>query len=245
VLSLLEAVLGRFIRATLTDLSPNKRAFQTVEQVSEVRVRGEPSSVSAFDVPSHLGRFQTLEIRVTPTFFWTWAPCRVNLGAHICSYRPERERTGMMRSRLGMRGIVVAAALTLLVAAAYGDEAKKAPDGRVKFSGGSVAAGIGYTWGSGTLTYKGKKYPITVSGLSAGASAGASSITASGSVYNLKKIEDFDGNYTAAATGATAGGGVGVVTMKNQNGVVIDSLATTRGLKLSLDAGGVNIKIKK
>lgn len=31
---------------------------------------------------------------------------------------------------------------------------KKAPDGRVKFSGGSVAAGIGYTWGSGTLTYK-------------------------------------------------------------------------------------------
>ncbi len=150
-----------------------------------------------------------------------------------------------MRARLGTRGIVIAGVLALFVASAYGDEPKKAPDGTVEFSGGSVAAGIGYTWGSGTLTYKGMKYPITVSGLSAGASAGATSITASGSVYNLKKLEDFDGNYTAGGTGATVGGGVGVVTMKNQNGVVIDSLATTQGLKLSLDAGGVKIKIKK
>jgi len=147
-----------------------------------------------------------------------------------------------MRIRLGIKGIAVAGALALFVASAYGD---KAPDGSVEFSGGSVAAGIGYSWGSGTLTYKGVKYPITVSGLSAGASAGATAITASGSVYNLAKIEDFDGNYTAAGTGATVGGGASIVTMKNQNGVVIDSVSTTQGLKLSLDAGGVKIAVKK
>lgn len=33
--------------------------------------------------------------------------------------------------------------------------------------------------------------------------------------------------------------------MKNQNGVVIDSVSTTQGLKLSLDAGGVKITVKK
>ena len=149
-----------------------------------------------------------------------------------------------MRSRLGIKGIAIAGALALCVASARGDE-KKAPDGTVEFSGGSVAAGIGYSWGSGTLTYKGVKYPISVSGLTAGATAGATSITASGSVYNLSKIDDFDGNYTAVGTGATVGGGAGVVTMKNQNGVVIDSVSTTQGLKLSLDAGGVKIKVKK
>jgi len=149
-----------------------------------------------------------------------------------------------MRNRLGVITLSFVAALTL-VASAHGQEAKKTPDGTVEFSGGSVAAGIGYTWGSGTLTYKGTKYPITVSGLSAGASAGATGITASGSVYNLKKLEDFDGNYTSAGAGATVGGGASVVTMKNQNGVVIDSVSTTQGLKLALDAGGVKIKIKR
>jgi hypothetical protein len=148
----------------------------------------------------------------------------------------------MMRSRLGITGIAIAGALALFVASAHGD---KAPDGSVEFSGGSVAAGIGYSWGSGTLTYKGVKYPITVSGLTAGASAGATAVTASGSVYNLAKIEDFDGNYTAVGTGATVGGGASAVTMKNQNGVVIDSVSTTQGLKLSLDAGGVKITVKK
>lgn len=149
----------------------------------------------------------------------------------------------MMRVRLGIRGTAVAAAVALFVVSAHGQD--KTPDGTVEFSGGSVAAGVGYSWGSGTLTYKGVKYPITVDGLSAGAEAGVTSITASGSVYNLKKLEDFDGNYTAAGTGATVGGGAGVVTMKNQNGVVIDSVSTTQGLKLSLAAAGVKIRIKK
>ena len=151
----------------------------------------------------------------------------------------------MMRTRLGITGMAVAGALAFFIASAHAQEPKKTPDGTVKFSGGSVAAGIGYSWGSGTLTYKGVKYPITVSGLTAGASAGATAITASGSVYNLKKLGDFDGNYTAVGTGATVGGGASVVTMKNQNGVVIDSVSTTQGLKLSLDAGGVKIAVKK
>jgi len=153
-----------------------------------------------------------------------------------------------MRARLAsIMSIGVAVALASFVASAQGQEAqpKKTPDATVEFSGGSVAAGIGYSWGSGTLTYRGKKYPISVDGLSAGASAGITSVTASGSVYNLKKLKDFDGNYTAVSTGATVGGGASVVTMRNQNGVVIDSVSTTQGLKLALDAAGVKIKIKE
>ena len=148
-----------------------------------------------------------------------------------------------MRTRFGIMSIAVAGALALFIANAHGDQAKK-PDATVEFSGGSVAAGIGYSWGSGTLTYKGVKYPITVAGLSAG-SVGATDVTASGSVYNLKKIEDFEGNYTSVGAGATVGGGGSVSTMRNQNGVVIDSVSTSKGLKISLAAGGVQIKLKK
>jgi len=40
------------------------------------------------------------------------------------------------------------------------------PDAILQLSGGSIAAGIGFSWGSGTLTYKGKDYPVSVNGLS-------------------------------------------------------------------------------
>ena len=74
---------------------------------------------------------------------------------------------------------------------------------------------------------------------------GVSKVEASGNVYNLKKLDDFDGNYTAAAAGAALAGGATGVTMKNQNGVSVTLVATTQGVKLVLGGGGVDMKIKK
>ena len=125
-----------------------------------------------------------------------------------------------------------------------GAKKKATPDATIKLSAGSVAAGVGVSWGSGTLSYQGKSYPISVSGLDVG-SVGASKITASGSVYHLKSLDDFDGNYTAAAAGATVGGGGGVLAMQNQNGVVVKLAATSRGVKLTLGASGVKMEVKK
>ena len=48
-------------------------------------------------------------------------------------------------------------------------------------------------------------------------------------MYNLKKLEDFNGNYTAACAEGTLAGGAGALTMKDQNGVVIDLVSTTSG----------------
>jgi hypothetical protein len=141
-----------------------------------------------------------------------------------------------------MIGIAMIAALGLGLTIARAAE-EKTPDATIKLHAGSVAAGIGISWGSGTLTYKGKDYPIDVRGLSVG-DVGATSIEASGSVYNLKKIDDFSGNYTAAGTGLTVAGGAGVATMKNQNGVQVNLVSTTQGLKFALGAGGVDMKLK-
>jgi hypothetical protein len=37
--------------------------------------------------------------------------------------------------------------------------AQSTPTGTIELSGGSVAIGIGYTWGKGILIFEGKRYP--------------------------------------------------------------------------------------
>src|SRR4029077_4003925 len=39
------------------------------------------------------------------------------------------------------------------------------PDATLQLGSGAVAAGLGISWGQGTLSYKGKQYPVSVSGL--------------------------------------------------------------------------------
>src|SRR5947209_18756132 len=65
------------------------------------------------------------------------------------------------------------------------------PDATLRLSGGSFALGIGVNWGSGTLTYKGKDYPVKVKGLSIG-KVGMTSSSANGEVFNLKHLQNFN-----------------------------------------------------
>ena len=89
-------------------------------------------------------------------------------------------------------GVVLVAAFSLvLTAQARGaGEGKEKPDGTIKLSTGSVAAGVGFSWGSGVLTYQGKKYPISIDGLSVG-DVGISKASATGKVYHLNQLSDF------------------------------------------------------
>lgn len=135
-------------------------------------------------------------------------------------------------------------ALGAIVAFAQAAETHKKPDATLKLSGGSIAAGIGWSWGSGTLTYKGKEYPVKVTGLSLG-KVGISGASAVGEVYNLKKLADFDGHYNAGGVGATLAGGQSAIAMTNQNDVKVLLEAHTRGLDLTIAGGGVTMKIKK
>ena len=116
------------------------------------------------------------------------------------------------------------------------------PDGVIELSGGSVAAGIGYSWGHGTLIFQGKRYALSVSGVSL-ASVGAVEYTAAGSVEGLKTPQDINGVFTAVGAGATLGGGGNIAAMRNQNGVVIHLTSTTEGLSLSLAASGMKIAL--
>jgi hypothetical protein len=83
-----------------------------------------------------------------------------------------------------------------------------------------------------------------VKGLSVG-DVGATSIQASGKVFNLRRLSDFDGTYAALDAGAAAGGGGGVAAMKNQNGVTVHLVSTAQGVKVALGTSGVEMKIEK
>jgi hypothetical protein len=116
------------------------------------------------------------------------------------------------------------------------------PDAVIELSGGSVAAGVGFSWGSGTLIYQGKRYPLKISGFSL-ASVGVTEYAAAGTVSGLKTPRDINGVYTAAAAGGTLGGGAGVSAMTNQSGVSIQMTSTSEGLNLTLAAEGVKIRL--
>src|SRR5258708_38175404 len=116
----------------------------------------------------------------------------------------------------------------------------QAPDALIECSGGSVAAGVGFRWGSGTLTFQGKRDPLTVSGLSL-VGVGVDEYTATGSVTGLKQVQDIDGPYVAAAAGATVVGGAGAIALDNLNGVTIHLTSATQGLSLTLATEGVEI----
>ena len=146
--------------------------------------------------------------------------------------------------RVGL--LLVALCLTVTTGfAARGKSSQGPPDAILQLSGRSLAAGIGFSWGEGKLTYKNKEYPVSVNGMSIG-KIGITNSTARGEVYHLRKLTDFDGNYTSVGVGLTLVGGVSVVTtMQNQNGVRIDLHSTTRGAGITIGAAGVDMRIKR
>jgi hypothetical protein len=148
----------------------------------------------------------------------------------------------MRRRLIGLA--VIAGVVALLAGRALAEDKDKRPDATLTLSGGSAAAGVGWNWGKGTLNYHGKAYTFKIEGLSIG-EVGVTKAEATGNVYNLRSIDDFDGVYLAASTGAAAGKGVGVTSVRNPMGVVVNLTTETKGVNLKIAAEGLNIKLER
>jgi hypothetical protein len=97
--------------------------------------------------------------------------------------------------------------------------------------------------GGGTLYFRGRSYPFKLGGLGIGG-IGISTLDASGSVYNLRRLEDFNGVYGQARTGWAAGEkGGGQMWLQNSNGVSLHLRAKRQGLSLSLGADGMAVRL--
>jgi hypothetical protein len=156
-----------------------------------------------------------------------------------------KTKGGFVMKRLSLLAVMVLGFCVVFSGLALAkDKTQDISYATIELTQGQVGLGIGYSWGEGVLTYKGKKYPVKVSGLSV-IDVGITKASAKGKVFGLKNLEDFNGIYTSATAEGTVGGGAGATAMKNQNDVVIHLITTTKGVNLKLAPSGVELTIKK
>ena len=128
-------------------------------------------------------------------------------------------------------------------AAARDPGAPGRPSGTVTLQAKAAAVGVGFTWGDGTLTFQGRRYPFEVKGITV-ADVGFSRLSGRGRVYNLKRVEDFSGTYAASTGEATLGRGLAGQVLVNAAGVQLRIDNVTRGARLSGSADGIQLTLK-
>ena len=146
-----------------------------------------------------------------------------------------------MTTRLRL-GLCISALTFLLTAGASAVAQEPKPDATLEIEQTDVKLLIGGGWGGGKLHFKGETYDFKTGGLVIGG-VGITKISATGEVYNLKKVEDFPGLYSQGQLGITIGIGRGMVGVKNDNDVVLRLKTKSKGVDLSVAAGGLNIKM--
>ena len=146
--------------------------------------------------------------------------------------------------RFRCRAVAAALALFLLSASAFAQNAPPAhPSGSVNIHQVQVAFIGSGAVGGGTLYFRGRAYPFKLGGLGIGG-IGISTIDAVGTVYNLRRLEDFNGVYGQARTGWAIGDqGRGKMWLQNSNGVYLQLHARRQGLSLSLGADGMVVRL--
>ncbi len=112
----------------------------------------------------------------------------------------------------------------------------------VIFTKGGFIVGVGS--GQGVLTFRGKKYPFTVSGMSVGFTIGASTTKFVGRALNMRSPGDLAGSYAAGGAGAALAAGAGGVQLQNANGVILQLSGPKVGAEVSAAVGGVTITMQ-
>ncbi len=103
---------------------------------------------------------------------------------------------------------------------------------------------VGGSAGDGVLTFKGRKYPVSVGGLSYGFTFGASETRLHGTVRNIRRASDVAGVYAQGGAGAALGKGAQVVVLTNQNGAILELSGEQKGVIVSLDLSGLALSLK-
>ncbi len=121
--------------------------------------------------------------------------------------------------------------------------AGQTPDGTVELEEVQLAYLGSGNAGRGTLNFRGRSYPFTIGGLGVGG-IGASTLRATGEVYDLRDISRFPGAYGETRRGFVIGErGRGDLWMQNAAGVIMHLKAHREGLMLSFGADAIVISM--
>lgn len=146
-----------------------------------------------------------------------------------------------MRFSSGFRIALVA---LLALAGVSLSTASYADSGRISIRIVKAGFVIGGSAGSGVLTFRGKRYPLSIGGLSYGFTFGASETRFHGTVTNIRRPSDVNGAYAQAGAGAAAIKGAQGIVLTNQNGAVLTLSGVQTGLIVSADLSGLVLSLK-
>jgi hypothetical protein len=136
------------------------------------------------------------------------------------------------------RAALIAFTVAGLSAAAYADS------GSISFKVLKAGFVVGGSGGSGTLTFHGRSYPVSIGGISYGFTFGASETRFRGTVSNIRRPSDVSGVYAAASAGAAVGAGAGAIVLTNQKGAVLSLTGHSVGAIVAADLNGLAITVK-
>ena len=145
-----------------------------------------------------------------------------------------RISSGLRTALLALMAIVVAS----FSSAAYSDS------GTISFRIVKAGFVIGGSAGSGTLTFHGRRYPLSIGGVSYGFTFGASETNFHGRVTNIRRPSDVAGVYGQAGAGAAVIRGAQAVILTNQNGAVLELTGMQSGLIVSADLSGLALSLR-
>jgi hypothetical protein len=120
-----------------------------------------------------------------------------------------------------------------------------AASGTIQISAVKGGFFVGASGGTGTLTFRGKRYPLSIGGLSGGLVFGAAQTDLVGSVSNIRQASDVEGVYGAFGAGAAVGAGAQVITLRNEKGAVLRLRGRQVGLMANLDLSGLAISLTR
>jgi hypothetical protein len=106
----------------------------------------------------------------------------------------------------------------------------------------AIGAGVGFTWGSGTLSFDGEKHGFGVKGVSLG-DIGMAKLAGEGDVHGLDSVDQFAGTYVAVGAGAAAGAGGSAITMRNEHGVTLTVRSSAEGARLNVGPQSLTIAL--
>lgn len=139
--------------------------------------------------------------------------------------------------RAALTALVVAFTVGALAPAAHAD------GGSISFrvlKGGWV---IGASGGQGVLLFHGRRYPLSIGGISAGFLFGASETFFRGTVDNIRSPFDVTGVYGAGGAGAAIGAGAQAIVLTNEKGAVLRLTGRQVGLQINADLSGLSISV--
>jgi hypothetical protein len=122
--------------------------------------------------------------------------------------------------------------------------AARADSGTIAFSVLKAGWVIGGSGGSGVLFFHGRRYPISIGGLSAGIVFGASETHFRGTVRNIRGPYDVAGVYGAGGAGAAIGAGAQFIVLRNEKGAELVLSGRQIGLQINADLSGLAISMR-